>query len=54
MLVGLNCDHPDIYEFLHMKQENEKLASMNLSVLFKDDFMQAVIDKKPYELRFDV
>lgn len=54
MLVGLNCDHPDIYEFLHMKQENEKLASMNLSVLFKDDFMQAVIDKKPYELHFDV
>jgi ribonucleoside-diphosphate reductase alpha chain len=54
MLAGLNCDHPDIYEFLHMKQHNEKLASMNLSILFKDDFMQAVIDGADYELKFDV
>ena len=54
MLVGLNCDHPDIYEFLHMKQNNEKLASMNLSILFKDDFMQAVTNDGEYELKFDV
>ncbi len=54
MLVGLNCDHPDIYEFLHMKQNNEKLASMNLSILFNDAFMKAVINDEEYELKFDV
>lgn len=54
MMVGLNCNHPDIYEFLHMKQNNEKLASMNISILFKDDFMQALLDNKKYELTFDV
>lgn len=54
MMVGLNCDHPDIYEFLHMKQDNERLASMNISILFKDDFMQAVLNDTEYELKFDV
>ncbi|MDQ0203197.1 adenosylcobalamin-dependent ribonucleoside-diphosphate reductase [Pectinatus haikarae] len=54
MMVGLNCDHPDIYEFLHMKQNNEKLASMNISILFKDDFMKAVLNNDEYELKFDV
>ena len=54
MLVALDSEHPDIYEFLHMKQENEKLASMNLSILFSDAFMQAVIDDAEYELTFDV
>ncbi len=54
MMIGLNCDHPDIYEFLRLKQDNEKLASMNISVLFKDDFMQAVMNREKYELKFDV
>ena len=54
MMVGLNCDHPDIYEFLHMKQHDERLASMNISILFKDDFMKAVINDEEYELKFDV
>ena len=54
MLVALDSEHPDIYEFLHMKQENEKLASMNLSILFSDAFMQAVVDDAEYELTFDV
>ncbi len=54
MLVGLNCDHPDIYEFLHMKQHNEKLASMNISILFSDAFMDAVVNDKEFTLSFDV
>ena len=54
MMIGLNCDHPDIYEFLHIKQNNEKLASMNISILFKDDFMEAVVNDTDYELKFDV
>lgn len=32
-MVGLNCSHPDIYEFLHIKQNEEKLSSMNISIL---------------------
>ncbi len=54
MIVGLNCDHPDIYEFLHLKQENEKLSSMNISILFTDKFMKAVASHNDYELCFKV
>lgn len=51
-MVGLNCSHPDIYEFLHIKQNEEKLSSMNISILFTDEFMEAVRDDKEYTLHF--
>ena len=54
MMVGLNCSHPDIYEFLHIKQNQEKLSSMNISILFTDEFMEAVRDDREYTLRFAV
>lgn len=54
MMVGLNCDHPDIYEFLHIKQNEEKLSSMNISILFTDEFMEAVRDDRDYTLHFTV
>lgn len=54
MMVGLNCSHPDIYEFLHIKQNEEKLSSMNISILFTDEFMEAVRDDKEYNLHFTV
>lgn len=53
-MVGLNCSHPDIYEFIHIKQNEEKLSSMNISILFTDEFMEAVRDDKEYTLRFHV
>ena len=53
LMVGLRCDHPDIYEFLRVKQNNEKLASMNISIKFTSEFMEAVRDDKPFRLWFD-
>lgn len=53
LMVGLRCDHPDIEEFLRIKQNNEKLASMNISIKFTDEFMQAVIEDKSFKLHFD-
>lgn len=54
IMVGLDCSHPDIYEFLHIKQNNEKLASMNISILFTDEFMEAVEKDADYTLKFIV
>ena len=54
MMVMLDCKHPDIYEFLHIKENNEKLSAMNISIKAHDDFMQAVVDDKDYELYFKV
>ena len=53
LMVGLSCEHPDIEEFLHVKQRNEKLASMNISIKFTDEFMEAVRDGKEFTLKFD-
>lgn len=53
IMVGLRCDHPDIEEFLKIKQNNEKLSSMNISIKFTDEFMKAVEDNKNFTLHFE-
>ena len=53
IMVGLRCDHPDIEEFLKIKQNNEKLASMNISIKFTDEFMEAVEQNKNFTLHFE-
>lgn len=52
IMIGLNCSHPDIEEFLHIKETNHKLEHMNISILFTDEFMQAVRDGKDYTCSF--
>lgn len=52
-MVCLNCDHPDIEEILDIKEKRQKLASMNISVLFTDEFMEAVLRDDKYRLHFE-
>ena len=53
-MVGLNCEHPDIEEFLKIKQTNHKLEFMNISILFTKPFMDAVKKKEKFKLHFTV
>lgn len=53
-MVGLNCEHPDIEEFLKIKQTNHKLEFMNISILFTKPFMGAVKKKEKFKLHFTV
>ena len=53
IMVGLSCEHPDIYEYLRVKQNNEKLSFMNISIKFTDKFMKAVEENRDFELHFD-
>lgn len=54
IMIGLDCSHPDIEEFLHIKETNHKLEHMNISILFTDEFMRAVKNGKNYTCSFFV
>jgi len=46
----LRVDHPDIIEFITVKSDQHKLQNFNISVGVTNDFMEAVINDKEYEL----
>src|SRR5215470_1234560 len=52
MMATLRCDHPDIEAFIEAKREPGRLRMFNLSVLATDDFMQAIKEDRPWELKF--
>lgn len=52
-MIVLNCDHPDVEALLDLKEEGTKLASMNISVLFTDEFMKAVLNDTKFRLHFE-
>lgn len=54
LLIALDCNHPDIEEFLTIKQNNDKVQGANISIKFTDDFMKAVSDNQDVRLYFKV
>ena len=46
----LNVDHPDIMEFITVKNVRGELHNFNLSVGMTEAFMQAVMEDRPYAL----
>jgi ribonucleoside-diphosphate reductase alpha chain len=53
MMATLRCDHPDIEAFIEAKHQPGRLRMFNLSVLATDDFMQAIKEDRPWELKFN-
>jgi len=49
----LRVDHPDIEEFMRVKQNQDKLRAFNISVAVTDEFMNAVIEDADFDLVFD-
>lgn len=49
----LRVDHPDIEEFVTAKNNQHRLKQFNISVGITDEFMEAVENNTPFDLRFD-
>lgn len=48
----IRIDHPDIEEFIRVKQNITELTNFNLSIAVTDEFMSAVRLKKTFDLKF--
>lgn len=53
-LQELSCWHPEIMEFIKVKQNLTEITGSNISVDFYDDFMQKVFDRADIKLRWPV
>ena len=53
MMATMRCDHPDIMDFITAKRDSERLRHFNLSVQCTDQFMDAVLNNKSFDLVFN-
>tara|TARA_Y100000593_G_scaffold12569_2_gene23149 strand:+ start:9746 stop:12154 length:2409 start_codon:yes stop_codon:yes gene_type:complete len=54
LMITMDVRHPDIEEFVKMKQDLTKVTGANVSVKISDSFMRAVENKEKFNLQFPV
>lgn len=51
-MISISCDHPDLLDFINVKNNPDKVTKANISIRIKDDFMKAVLNDEDYELSY--
>ena len=54
LMLSVSIKHPDSESFIDAKMVDGKVTGANVSVKIDDDFMQSLIDEKPYYQQFPV
>ena len=54
LMISMDVRHPDIEQFVQMKQDLSRVTGANVSVKISDGFMEAVENKQPFTLHFPV
>ena len=52
LMITIDVRHPDIEEFIQIKQDLNKVTGANISIKLRDDFMQAVEGDRDYILQY--
>ena len=51
-MISIDCNHPDLEEFINIKTDLNKVTKANISVRITNDFMQAVVNDLSWTLSF--
>jgi len=54
LILTIDINHPDIYEFVKIKSDLKKVTGANISIKVHDEFMKAVENNENYTLKFPV
>lgn len=54
LMISIDCAHPEIETFINIKRDLKKVTGANISIRWRDEFMQAVKDDSNYTLRWPV
>lgn len=52
LMISLNCNHPDLEEFIEIKSDLQKITKANISIRITDKFLEAVKNNSDYDLEF--
>lgn len=52
LMLSLDCNHPDLEEFISIKNDLNKITKANISVRVTNEFMNAVLGEENYDLTF--
>ena len=53
LMISIDCHHPDLEEFIDIKNDLNAVTKANISVRITNDFMNAVINDRDWELSFE-
>ncbi|MEG1498018.1 MAG: adenosylcobalamin-dependent ribonucleoside-diphosphate reductase [Bacteroidales bacterium] len=54
LMLSISIKHPDSEHFIDAKMEDGKVTGANVSVKLTDEFMQAVVDNKPFLQQYPI
>ena len=52
-MISIDCHHPDLEEFINIKNDLNAVTKANISVRITSDFMNAVVNKRDWDLFFE-
>ena len=53
LMISIDVSHPDVKDFINIKTESDSITKANISLKVTDEFMQSVVDDKPFTLHWE-